>query len=146
MCSYCAPSAPCAGESVDLGYIHDLYHPRDDFGFHVRSDTWHAVSHGGPHHGSRVPESSWRRDLDNLLKMYGIFISDFFRHRNLCLFLTPSDFMLSASFLVLIVGAPRQNDKTYQKAAIYISTLVIILLFSGLIKDFKIKNGGERLA
>lgn len=64
--------------------------------------------------------------------------------RKFTVVLSRADFMLSASFLVLIVGAPRQNDKTYQKAAIYISTLVIVLLFSGLIKDFKIKNGGKR--
>ncbi|EJD06042.1 dolichyl-diphosphooligosaccharide-protein glycotransferase [Fomitiporia mediterranea MF3/22] len=52
-------------------------------------------------------------------------------------------FVLSASFLGLTLGAPRQPKKTVQKMAIYAFTLLIVLTFSALIKDFKIKNGGK---
>ncbi len=54
-----------------------------------------------------------------------------------------ADFILSSAFLVLIVGAPRQSNPNYQRPAIYISIIIIILMFSALIKDFKVKNGGE---
>lgn len=51
-------------------------------------------------------------------------------------------FTLSAAFLGLILGAPRQSRKQTQRIAIYAFNLVIVVTFSALIKDFKVKNGG----
>ncbi|KAH8117566.1 dolichyl-diphosphooligosaccharide-protein glycotransferase [Phellopilus nigrolimitatus] len=51
-------------------------------------------------------------------------------------------FTLSSAFLALILGVPRQTNKTSQRAAVYLFSLVIAVTFSALIKDFKIKNGG----
>ncbi|KLO10678.1 dolichyl-diphosphooligosaccharide-protein glycotransferase [Schizopora paradoxa] len=51
-------------------------------------------------------------------------------------------FILSSSFLVLIIGAPRQSNSNFQRGAVYIAVVIIVMMFSALIKDFKVKNGG----
>ncbi|KAL5511853.1 OST3 [Sanghuangporus vaninii] len=51
-------------------------------------------------------------------------------------------FTLSASFLGLILGAPQQTKRPVQQLAIFSFTALIVITFSALIKDFKVKNGG----
>ncbi|KAI5122956.1 hypothetical protein M0805_006835 [Coniferiporia weirii] len=51
-------------------------------------------------------------------------------------------FTLSSAFLALILGVPHQTNRSLQKASVYLFTVVIIVTFSALIKDFKVKNGG----
>ena len=54
-----------------------------------------------------------------------------------------ADFTLSAAFLGLILAAPAQQKKNAQRSAIYILTGIVMFMFSALIKDFKVKNGGK---
>jgi oligosaccharyltransferase complex subunit gamma len=56
-----------------------------------------------------------------------------------------ADFLLSMMFIILTQGIPLQDKPGLQKPAIYLCTIAIILLFSALIKDFKVKNGGKSL-
>ena len=78
--------------------------------------------------------------MDGIFKMWALVVTVF---SNTSILLTSNaDFILSSSFLVLIIGAPRQSNSNFQRSAVYIAVVIIVMMFSALIKDFKIKNGG----